>query len=69
MRIQVQVGANVVPVGEAALLHAGHEAHQVGALGGHEVTETVDNLLVIKKTSMNSQNQKKVTFLGDFQEN
>jgi len=45
VRIEVQLRADLVPVGEALVLHAGHVANQVGALLGHVVAQRIRNVL------------------------
>lgn len=45
MRVQVQLGADVVPVGEAALLDPGHVPHQVRAVLLHELLQRVLDLV------------------------
>lgn len=46
VRVQVQGGADLFPVGEAALLHAVHMADEVGARLRHVVAQGIADLLV-----------------------
>lgn len=45
MRIEVQLRADLVPVGEALVLHARDMTNQVGALLGHVVAQRICDVL------------------------
>lgn len=45
VRIEVQLRADLIPVGEALVLHARNVANQVGALLGHVVAQRIRNVL------------------------
>lgn len=45
MRIQIQLCADLIPVGEALVLHARHVANQIGTLLGHVIAQRIRNIL------------------------